>query len=86
MATRRFIAGAVCPACGEADKLVLLLDSRDRRRECVRCGYSDSLEDGPAPAEPVTRVNQARTNRAALPHEDEIKVLRIADNADGGRE
>ena len=36
---RRFIAGAVCPRCGEMDKLVV--DSDADTRECVRCGYGD---------------------------------------------
>ena len=41
--TRRFIAGAVCPRCGEMDKLVV--DSETDQRECVRCGYRDQRPD-----------------------------------------
>ena len=39
-------AGAVCPKCGEMDKLVMFRDENQTRRECVNCGYQDSLEDG----------------------------------------
>ncbi len=53
--SRRFIAGAVCPRCGEMDKLVV--DSETRQRECVSCGFSD-LRPAEAPRELRTRVNQ----------------------------
>lgn len=42
---RRFIAGAVCPKCAEMDKIVMYQDQNQTRRECVKCGYQDSLED-----------------------------------------
>ncbi len=53
--TRRFIAGAVCPRCGEMDKLVV--DSETDERECVRCGYSDQRPSA-TPSELRTRVNR----------------------------
>ncbi|MGR6871958.1 YheV family putative zinc ribbon protein [Pseudomonas sp. HK3] len=44
-ATKRFIAGAVCPKCAEMDKLVMYKneDGRDVR-ECVACDYSDIMK------------------------------------------
>jgi uncharacterized metal-binding protein (TIGR02443 family) len=41
MKRRRFIAGAVCPACGAMDRLVLEPEGSGRR--CVACGYRDEL-------------------------------------------
>lgn len=80
---RRFIAGALCPGCGAMDKLVLFVGSGEQRRECVSCGYRDSLADAPAPSEPSTRVNQVRPGEAALAHEPDVQVLRLpGDEAD----
>ncbi|MDJ0877576.1 MAG: YheV family putative zinc ribbon protein [Halieaceae bacterium] len=53
--TRRFIAGAVCPRCGEMDKIVV--DSETDQRECVSCGYQDQRPTQ-AQSELRTRVNR----------------------------
>ncbi len=45
-ATKRFIAGAVCPKCSEMDKLVMYRNEDDvETRECVACGYSDVMKE-----------------------------------------
>lgn len=56
---KRFIAGAVCPACIEPDKLMMWSEDDVSHRECVACGYSDTLnEQGlSVPKELGTRVN-----------------------------
>ena len=56
---KRFIAGAVCPACSEPDKLMMWSEYDVPHRECVACGYSDTLnEQGlSVPKELGTRVN-----------------------------
>ncbi len=36
---RRFIAGAICPQCGELDKLQCWEEAGIPHRACVRCGY-----------------------------------------------
>jgi len=56
---KRFIAGAVCPACSEADKLKMWDEDGVPHRECVACGFSDTLnEQGlSVPKELGTRVN-----------------------------
>jgi Zn ribbon nucleic-acid-binding protein len=59
------------------DKLVMYVGSSDQRRECISCGYTDSLADVPPLEEPTTRVNRARPGEATLPHEPEIQVLRL---------
>ncbi|MDB5980316.1 MAG: DNA-binding protein [Pseudomonas sp.] len=58
---KRFIAGAVCPACSEPDKLMMWSENDVPHRECVGCGYSDTLNDQglSVPKELGTRVNTA---------------------------
>ncbi|MCG3171302.1 MAG: hypothetical protein CALGDGBN_02902 [Pseudomonadales bacterium] len=41
-ATRRFIAGAICPSCGGVDKLFVAADDAQMICECVACGFRDS--------------------------------------------
>lgn len=81
---KRFIAGAVCPKCAEMDKTVLYRVSElEQVRECVRCGFKESIRDD-VPAEEVkTRVNQPRPGEKALPHEDEVQVVQLLDPRDG---
>jgi len=57
---KRFIAGAVCPACSEPDKLMMWSENDVPHRECVGCGYSDTLNDqgNSVPNELGTRVNR----------------------------
>ncbi len=45
-ASKRFIAGAVCPKCSEMDKIVMYKNEDDKEtRECVACGYTDTIKD-----------------------------------------
>jgi len=57
---KRFIAGAVCPACSEPDKLMMWSEDDVPHRECVHCGYSDTLnaQGQSIPTELGTRVNK----------------------------
>ncbi len=57
---KRFIAGAVCPACSESDKLMMWSEDDVPHRECVACGYSDTLnaQGQSIPSELGTRVNK----------------------------
>ncbi|MEH6823303.1 MAG: YheV family putative zinc ribbon protein [Motiliproteus sp.] len=59
---KRFVAGAVCPRCGELDKLRTWRDEVKEYRECVQCQYLDAMRlDGRNDAEELaTRVNQER--------------------------
>ena len=47
---RRFIAGAVCPACQKMDKLVMYREEGRLVRTCVCCGFEESLDTGTAPS------------------------------------
>jgi uncharacterized metal-binding protein (TIGR02443 family) len=39
----RFIAGAVCPACGAIDRIVVDGDLDNRVRRCVECDFRETL-------------------------------------------
>lgn len=56
---KRFIAGAVCPACSEMDKIQMWNVDDVPHRECVGCGYADTLDErgNSVPKEIPTRVN-----------------------------
>lgn len=74
---RRFIAGAVCPQCGEIDRLVMDAASDRRVRECVHCGYRDELPGVPeAPEEPATRL---RRPESAESDDEAVQILRLDD-------
>lgn len=69
---KRFIAGAVCPKCGEMDRIVTYkLDSREFR-ECVSCDFKDEMRFKPAVREVETRVNKTEEDKAA-----ETQVVKI---------
>lgn len=60
----RFIAGAVCPACGEMDRIVIERDEASaERRRCVSCGHADGEVPGASPP-PGTRFSRAPGQRA----------------------
>ena len=75
---RRFIAGAVCPACEAMDKVVMYDADGKRWRECVGCGFKDALIEQPQ-EELKTRVNQPLPGEKPLAHEDEVSVVSIID-------
>ncbi|MGA0840027.1 MAG: YheV family putative metal-binding protein [Pseudomonadales bacterium] len=66
---RRFIAGAVCPACRAEDRTVLERRDDARRRLCVACGHEEleDLKGSSAPPEPPSRFNRATAPAAAVP-------------------
>lgn len=81
---KRFIAGAVCPKCAEMDKTVMYRVSVvEQVRECVRCGFKESIRDDGTVEEIATRVNQPRAGEKALAHEEELSVVKLVDPRDG---
>lgn len=76
---RRFIAGAICPACEKLDKVVMFDDDNGERwRECVSCGFKDLLIEQPLD-EVKTRVNQAPLGEKPLAHETPLELVSIID-------
>ncbi|MCX4026712.1 YheV family putative metal-binding protein [Endozoicomonas sp. SM1973] len=69
--SKRFIAGAVCPRCAIMDRIVVFQENGHEVRECVECGYTDSMAAIGSPAELPTRVNQA--NASSQPASQPLK-------------
>ena len=74
---KRFIAGAVCPACSKMDKLRMYTEGDRQHRECVSCGYADVMDQSGNIVELGTRVNQPRPGEDVLAHEEEVQVLSL---------
>ncbi len=53
---KRFIAGAICPRCGELDKLVMYRKEGRAYRECVSCEFADEIM-AQSPTRLATRVD-----------------------------
>src|SRR5690606_38444396 len=64
---KRFIAGAVCPACSATDIIKMWDVDEVPHRECVVCGYADTLnaQGQSVPSELGTRVNQVKPKATA---------------------
>ncbi|MBY4676508.1 YheV family putative zinc ribbon protein [Marinobacterium arenosum] len=75
---KRFIAGAVCPRCGEMDKLRMYRDETREYRECVSCDFSDSMAlDG---SDMPSQELETRVNRVPEPVDPEAKPLLFKPN------
>jgi len=75
MSIKRFIAGAVCPRCGEMDRLVTYTTDDGTFKECVSCDYEEKQLVQVDPGEMETRVNQL-TEEESL-DENSIQVVKI---------
>ncbi len=65
---KRFIAGAVCPRCGQMDTIRTYRNDIREYRECVKCDYVDGQNlDGSTQEEPEEL--ETRVNRNAAPVE-----------------
>lgn len=64
---RRFIAGAVCPACSQMDTIVMYEEDGVPHRECVKCGFADTLDErgNSVPREIPTRVTAPKPVKPA---------------------
>ena len=72
MARSRFVAGAVCPACGEMDRIVIKDPGEaGARRHCVACGFSDAV---PVPG---GRLPGTRLTRSSQPEPSALSRVRI---------
>lgn len=57
----RFVAGAVCPQCGEQDTLQLDTDAPEGQpyRACVECGFTEEgAAESESPAVPGARFDE----------------------------
>ena len=74
-ARRRFIAGAICPGCGQIDKI--FVDSEEDQRRCVSCGFSEDRPQGKA-EELSTRVSRPAARRVETPSEA-VTIIDVGD-------
>ena len=65
---KRFIAGAICPACSKMDTIRMYQQDGTSHRECVECGYADSLDErgNSVPSELATRVTVKPSSKPAV--------------------
>ncbi|MBT3145240.1 YheV family putative zinc ribbon protein [Neptunomonas phycophila] len=78
---KRFVAGAVCPRCGEMDTIRVYRNEIREYRECVRCDYVDgqNLDGTPEPAQELaTRVNQQKEDTP------DTQVIQFVNNPNPG--
>jgi uncharacterized metal-binding protein (TIGR02443 family) len=70
---KRFVAGAVCPRCGEMDTIRVYRNEIREYRECVRCDYTDgqNLDGSPETPELETRVNKQPSKQPEIKPEPE---------------
>lgn len=74
---KRFIAGAVCPACSAADSIKMWDVDGVPHRECVACGFADTLDaqGNSVPMELPTRVNKLQPPKPANPQVQSIQFF-----------
>ncbi|MCX2830847.1 YheV family putative zinc ribbon protein [Microbulbifer thermotolerans] len=69
---KRFIAGAVCPRCGQMDRIVNYRQNDKNYRECIACGFKDEIRLQSSPRELATRVHRpAGEEEIAVP----VKII-----------
>ncbi|MGE3297221.1 MAG: YheV family putative zinc ribbon protein [Porticoccaceae bacterium] len=66
-ATRRFVAGAICPHCKMADRTVVFRRDGQDHRECVACGFGETGAGALTSTPPVTRPERTVRLEQAMP-------------------
>jgi len=72
---KRFIAGAVCPRCGEMDRLVTYANEVGTFKECVACHFEEKQQVELELNELDTRVNHL--SNTELPEEKDVQVVQV---------
>ncbi|KZY29828.1 MULTISPECIES: YheV family putative zinc ribbon protein [unclassified Oleiphilus] len=73
--TKRFIAGAVCPRCGEMDKLVTYSSDEGTFKECVACDFTEKQIAQVEMSELDTRVNHIPSG----PDDEQAQIVQIVE-------
>ena len=72
---KRFIAGAVCPSCGEMDSIQLSMNTEGVQvKECVECLFSETLNPEPKLEEDLP---EGRISREEMVLEENVDIVRI---------
>jgi len=78
----RFIAGAICPQCGEMDRVVVECVEAEERTRCVSCGATRAKPPAGS-AQPANRLDARRnTDAPARP----VRLLVPGNPGDAGEE
>ena len=72
---KRFIAGAVCPRCGEMDKLLSYTNDEGVYKECVACDFVEKQAVQVELNELDTRVN----NMPGTEEEEAVQIVQMID-------
>jgi uncharacterized metal-binding protein (TIGR02443 family) len=80
MTLKRFIAGAVCPQCQLADKIVVYQEADTAYCECVRCGY---LQQQPVAATAPPAMPEEQASKPAKAPAPQEHVIRLHKKAKG---
>lgn len=72
---KRFIAGAVCPSCGQLDKIRAWRDEDLYKRECVSCDFRDETSFQLTPSEQGSSESPTEVENGA-----EVRVLKFPDS------
>ncbi|MFT5717876.1 MAG: putative metal-binding protein (TIGR02443 family) [Oleiphilaceae bacterium] len=75
MSVKRFIAGAVCPRCGEMDRLLTYSNNEGTFKECVSCDFEEKQLVQVDQGEIETRVNQLTEVESR--DENSVQVVKI---------
>lgn len=78
---KRFIAGAVCPACEAQDTVQMWYEEDGTpNRHCVTCGFADTLDPNgnSVPKELPTRVNDSALK--AKPADPKVQTVQFFAN------
>lgn len=72
---KRFIAGAICPSCGEMDSIHVSVNASGVQvKECVECRFSETLNSEP---KLEGDLPEARISREEKVQEESTDILRI---------
>lgn len=76
----RFIAGAICPACRELDKLLLRTRADGQsERACVSCGFEEIMDASGSATGQVPRGKHERTTQRAEAENMQTQPVRLID-------
>jgi uncharacterized protein len=77
---RRFIAGAVCPRCGQMDTIFIYREGGVDHRECVSCDFAEKANFSQMAEEELpTRVNRPVREAVETVREQDLQVVKILD-------
>ena len=76
MTKKQFIAGAVCPSCGEMDVIRVFVDNHGHKiRECVECDYSETFSSDPELKGGLPKTRILREEKVLEADTDIVRII-----------